>query len=214
MRYRPIAERFAEKYVANAETSCWEWTGTRVAGGYGMLGGERGARGVLAHRFSYKHHVGPVPDGMIVRHLCHNASCVNPEHLALGTHAENMADMARAGRRIGRNAGTLLPAEDVDRLVSLLNAGATQQVAADAIGIHRSTVQRILYRGDLETGAHHKRVFLSNEKRAEARRRLIDGERVSTVAQLFGVDRKTIRNLRPDDLPPLPRGKPKKDTSK
>jgi hypothetical protein len=211
MRYLPIAERFAEKHAVNKDTNCWEWTGSRVTGGYGMLGGERGSRGVLAHRFSYEHHVGPVPDEMIVRHRCHNPSCVNPEHLALGTHAENMADMARAGRRIGRNVGTLLPEHDLNRLVSLLNAGATQQSAADAIGIHRTTVQRILARGDLETGAHHKRVFLSDEQRADARRRLVSGERVSSIAQIFGVDRKTIRNLRPDDMPPLPRGRPKKD---
>lgn len=211
MRYRPIAERFADKVVMNTETGCWEWTGSRVSGGYGMLRGERGAPSILAHRFSYEHHVGSVPEGMIVRHTCHNPSCVKPEHLVLGTHGENMTDMAKSGRRIGRNAGTSLPDSVIEKLVQLLNDGATQQSAADAVGVHRTTVQRIISRGDLDRGSRSNRVFLDVEQRAEVVRRLASGERVSSVAAHFGVDRKTIRNFRPKDLPQPPRGRPKKD---
>jgi len=58
MRYRPIEERFADKYTVNPITKCWEWRGHKVAGGYGMLGLPRGSGAVLAHRFSYEHHKG------------------------------------------------------------------------------------------------------------------------------------------------------------
>jgi hypothetical protein len=55
-------------------------------------------RHLLAHRFSYEMHVGPIPDGMMVLHSCDNSRCVNPAHLSIGTQTENMLDMHKRNR--------------------------------------------------------------------------------------------------------------------
>lgn len=98
MQFRPLVDRFSEKYVVDASTGCWKWAGSTVNGGYGMINAGRGAGNILAHRASYAIHVGEIPDGMLVLHRCDNPSCVNPKHLFLGDHNDNMKDMARKGR--------------------------------------------------------------------------------------------------------------------
>lgn len=67
--------------------SCWIWQASGNGLGYGivMIAG----RTKLAHRVSYRHHVGPIPDGMEIDHLCRNRGCVNPDHLEPVTHRVN-----------------------------------------------------------------------------------------------------------------------------
>lgn len=77
---------------------CWVWTGPSNAQGYGVVG----HRSRKAHRVSWEMVNGPIPDGLLIRHLCHNPPCVRPDHLTLGTQKDNMADMYDAGR--GRKA--------------------------------------------------------------------------------------------------------------
>lgn len=75
---------------------CWEWTGSCNKHGYGRYA-EEGSH-VLAHRKSFELFVGPIPEGMQVLHRCDNPPCINPFHLFLGTHRDNMADMFAKGR--------------------------------------------------------------------------------------------------------------------
>jgi len=101
---RPPAARFWPKVQKpNDPDGCWLWTGARVRGGYGFF--HDGERNGVAHRWSYEEKYGPIPDGLLACHKCDVPACVNPDHIFLGTHADNERDKIRkARRRVARSA--------------------------------------------------------------------------------------------------------------
>ena len=99
----PMEDRFWAKVLRRGEDDCWEWTGY-IHRGYGVFSPTHTAK-LPAHRVAWELTHGSIPEGMLVRHKC-RGKCVNPRHLELGTHAENMGDMIRDGTS---NRGTRHP---------------------------------------------------------------------------------------------------------
>lgn len=86
---RPTAESRFWASVEKTET-CWNWTGRRGGseGRYGSM--SINYRATYVHRFSYELHIGPIPEGLTIDHLCRNTLCVNPDHLEPVTLRENL----------------------------------------------------------------------------------------------------------------------------
>ncbi len=128
---------FHTGYVKEPNTGCWLWTGSLTTVGYGQFF-QNGKR-THAHRVSWEQTNGPIPDGLFVLHKCDVRSCVNPKHLFLGTHADNMADAVSKKRmRHGENhPKTTLTDTQVREIRVSTEAG--RRLAA-RLGVSHSTV--------------------------------------------------------------------------
>jgi hypothetical protein len=92
------ADHLWERCIPEPNSGCWLWLLSVNRWGYGVLRREK--KDVFAHRWSWTLHRGTIPPGMLVCHKCDVPSCCNPDHLFLGTDADNNADMVRKGRNV------------------------------------------------------------------------------------------------------------------
>ena len=94
-----VIERFENKYIPEPNSGCWLWLGCLTGSqGYGYFCVKR--HRMRAHRYSYELYKGPIPDGMVIDHLCRVPSCVNPDHLEAVTQKVNMQRGSRMGKRV------------------------------------------------------------------------------------------------------------------
>lgn len=138
----PFLTRFWS-YVEKTD-SCWIWTGTRSRLGYGRIGMDapNSKQIVLAHRFSYELHIGPIPPKMFVCHRCDNPPCVNPDHLFIGTCADNMHDMTIKQR----HAFIKLTPTDVVAIRNRYANGESMRHLAETYPISLHSVWRVVRR--------------------------------------------------------------------
>ena len=121
-----------ERHVVRGD-GCWDWAGHKTADGYGKLHQR------YAHRVAYELFVGPIPDGLYVCHRCDNPPCTNPQHLFVGTAAENSADCKAKGRHGfgttgNRKAGRISSAQ-VSQMRELRTSGVPARVIAEQFQI-------------------------------------------------------------------------------
>jgi hypothetical protein len=81
-------QRFWAKVEKRGADECWPWIGAKHEQGHGVFRFK--GRAVRAHRFSYEIHVGQIPSGLVIDHVCQNPECINPAHLEPVTHHENL----------------------------------------------------------------------------------------------------------------------------
>jgi hypothetical protein len=150
---KPLAERFWPK--VKKTDGCWLWQAADDGrpSGYGFIGAPTPAdprRMIGAHRASWMLHFGPIPRGKFVLHKCDNGKCVRPDHLFLGTHKENMRDMAQKGRASDRTGSkhhlTRLTEDDVRGIRTRVAAGESQRALAKEFGMHPTSISHIVHR--------------------------------------------------------------------
>lgn len=133
-----IRHRFEAKFYVTP--GCWIWTGAQHGEGYGHFRHE--GKVAKAHMVSYRMYVGDSPKHLIVRHKCDNTSCVNPDHLVLGTHADNSKDRGERQRTaVGESHGkTKLTDNQVREAKDLLKQGYYRDDVAKAFGVSGRTI--------------------------------------------------------------------------
>jgi len=143
-------QRFLRHSIPEPTSGCWLWSGPVDGGGYGVFT-RHGHPSDKAHRVSWRVHRGDIPGGSKVLHKCDVRCCVNPEHLFLGTQADNVADMVAKGRhkpappRFGlANPMAKFSTEQVAKARALASDGLTQRAIAAAMGMSPMTVSRIM----------------------------------------------------------------------
>jgi hypothetical protein len=147
----PIDKRLAFYTEPEPNTGCWLWTGSIDSHGYGHLN-LTGHRLRRAHRLAWESKHGHIQRGLSVLHRCDERSCVNPDHLWLGTHADNMRDMIAKGRarQVGHkgseNPQSRLTNAAVAEIRMRVAAGEKQVRVADSLGVSHQLVSKIVLR--------------------------------------------------------------------
>lgn len=135
---------FWNRVAIGSDSDCWLWLGDLSEWGYGVFSVNHVGRG--AHRVAYEYANGPIPEGMKVCHRCDVPPCVNPAHLFLGTHQDNMDDKVSKGRQPTRFTGSVrakLIGENYNLFSARILAGEKPFRIAKEFGIHYSTACKI-----------------------------------------------------------------------
>lgn len=137
---RSLRDRFLDK-VRKTDT-CWIWTGYTMKNGYGQI--NTGKCIENAHRVAYQMFVGPIGD-LYVCHRCDNPTCVNPDHLFIGTQNENLRDAATKGR-MPRGSSHWNARFTEDEIRSIRASDLSQNRLAEQHGTSQQVISKIRLR--------------------------------------------------------------------
>lgn len=133
----------------NRTESCWEWSSSKDAKGYGRIRLPGRRAHFRAHRIAFFLSTGVDPRDLLVCHTCDNPSCVRPDHLFLGTIADNVSDMMAKGRNTptgisgAQNPSAVLSESDVRAIVALILGGKTNTEIAKQYGVSGAMISCI-----------------------------------------------------------------------
>jgi hypothetical protein len=135
-------ERWCEKVDMKGPDDCWEWLASKMKQGYGEMRINKKYK--AAHRYAYeyfKNNDQPLPSNLYVCHHCDNPSCVNPNHLFLGTAKDNSQDMVRKGRLVNKN-----PKKHTDEEVAKIRLDYASGLSQRKVAKLNNTVQSLVWR--------------------------------------------------------------------
>lgn len=144
---RADQRRFWSKVSRRVPNKCWLWRAARSTKGYGKFAirCDGRLRATYAHRVAWELSNGPVPDGLCICHTCDTPACVNPAHMFLGTHADNVADKIAKGRLRTpsgeKHPHAKLTWRDVREARQLHMQGWTFRKLAERYGVTRWSIQ-------------------------------------------------------------------------
>jgi hypothetical protein len=146
----PLIVRLERKYTPEPNSGCWLWFGSVNDDGYGRVRGED-KKTKSAHRESYRLYRGEFDPKLQVLHHCDNPSCVNPDHLFLGTVTDNMQDMKRKGRGKSPQRGTKhhfakLNTEKAFEIRWLSSLGVKRRDLAKNYGVAKNSIDGVVSR--------------------------------------------------------------------
>lgn len=147
---KPLEVRFWEKVNKNGplliDTKCWEWTGAKKKAGYGFIG--LNYKNYYAHRLAYEFYYKVLPKEQHVLHKCDNPSCVNPEHLFLGSQVDNMKDMNLKNRHaVGEKTNiNKLTDKEVIEIRNKYSSGIPNKTLCKEYNVSHATIHRVVYK--------------------------------------------------------------------
>ena len=137
----PGIKESLQSRLADTDQGCMEYTGAKKWFGHGNFCYKGVAQ--LAHRVSWEIHFGEIPEGQCVLHLCDNPPCCNPEHLFLGSRADNAMDRDKKGRTAkGKRANAKLSTADI-QYIRTNSENLTRATLAQKFQVHPRTIQRV-----------------------------------------------------------------------
>lgn len=149
------AERFWGKVNIHSKNECWEWTGGKTGNGYGSF--YFGGCWCAAHRAAWILTYGAIPKGLCVLHHCDHPWCMNPNHLFLGTNADNVADRVckdRSARMRGEEnpRAKLIESDRLEIRRLYKEANLYQREIAEMFGVAQTTISRVVRRNGCDCG--------------------------------------------------------------
>lgn len=167
-------KRFWMKVKMKSQNDCWTWTAGRNGSGYGAFKANGGQH--AAHRVSYELSFGKIQEGLFICHRCDNPVCVNPRHLFVGTHKDNMKDMSTKGRSASG-----------ERHISRLHPERLARGDRHGSHLHPERVPR---------GERNGNAKMTSEKVRQIREALlIEGVVQKEIAKQFGVSAHAVSKL-------------------
>lgn len=199
-------------YTIN-EDGCWVWAWNVHPKGYGTV--RIDGHNYKAHRVAYELGNGPIPEGHILRHLCNNPSCINPEHLQAGTPRENMRDMVSAGNQRHQR---LMPEDAVEIRLQFAAGGISMSEIARRRGVSTGAIQQAIANKTFydenytppPKGRSRKNAEPIGESAAKEIRRLLrdEGVKRKQLAKEFNLSRGAVDSIVNNLLYPDPEYSP------
>lgn len=139
-------QRFWARVMPEPTTGCFLWTGGFESDGYAKIKAFKSRKAISTYRLAWQLTNGSIPKGMVVCHKCDTRACVNPDHLFLGTPADNTADMVRKDRQAkgSRQGLAKLTEADIPTIRKLYSEGWSQQEIAENYMVNQTSISKVL----------------------------------------------------------------------